>query len=108
MTVRRLLKSWAMAPASWPIAPILLICRAERTAEAEVLPFGGAKEPSRPPVLVGGLASCSFLSERRAPDNRDSADTTRLSMGFVQTARQKGGKSFNQETNLANAPTREI
>src|ERR1700682_3033836 len=92
MTVRRLLKSWAMPPASWPIASILLICRAERTAEAEVLPFGGAKEPSRPPVLVGGLASCSFLSERRVPDNRDSADTTRLSMSFFSNGAPEGGK----------------
>src|SRR5882762_9736050 len=32
MTVRRLLKSWAMPPASWPIASILLTCRAARSA----------------------------------------------------------------------------
>src|SRR5258708_39399262 len=78
MPVRRLLKSCAIPPASWPIASILLICCATRSAGEGIFSPGVATALTRRLGLGSSLPSFCFPLERRPPDNRGSADTNFL------------------------------
>src|SRR5260370_29407813 len=92
MTVRRLLKSCAMPPASWPIASILLTCCATRSAGEGIFSPGVATALIRPLTLGSFLPSFCFLLELRLPDNRDSADTKFLIyLNVVWTEWREGG-----------------
>src|SRR6266853_418975 len=90
MTVRRLLKSCAIPPASWPIASILLICCATRSAGEGIFSPGVATALTRRLGLGSSLPSFCFPLERRPPDNRGSADTNFLI--YLNVIWPSGGK----------------
>src|SRR6266853_1326682 len=103
MTVRRLLKSCAIPPASWPIASILLICCAARSAGVGIFSPGAAKALTRPPALGSFLPSFCFPLERSLPDNKDSADTKLLiHLKVICTEWREGGKRARKLGERAN------
>ena len=97
MTVRRLLKSCAIPPASWPIASILLIRRGAEFLGEALLECGRAGAASR--VATAGLARplfcLGFGRDRGLRDNNRSADTSSLARKMLSTAR--GGKGDSPE-----------